>query len=123
MQYKFLRFPGGKTKAVTFSYDDGAESDIRLADVLTKHGLKGTFNLNSSKLLSGDGLSVGEIKMHLLDAGHEIAVHGEFHKALGLCSPLDGIKDVLNCRLKLEKTFGRIIRGMAYADSGIHNIQ
>lgn len=123
MQYKFLRFPEGKTKAVTFSYDDGAESDIRLADTLTKHALKGTFNLNSSKLLSGDGLSVEEIKMHLLDAGHEIAVHGEFHKALGLCSPLDGIKDVLNCRLKLEKTFGRIIRGMAYADSGICNIQ
>lgn len=123
MQYKILRFPGGKTKAVTFSYDDGSKSDIRLADTLTKYGVKGTFNLNSSNLHSGNYMSVEEIKTHLLDVGHEIAVHGEFHKALGLCSPLEGIRDVLNCRLELEKTFGRIIRGMAYADSGIRNMQ
>ena len=24
MRYQFLRFPGGKPKAVTFSYDDGS---------------------------------------------------------------------------------------------------
>lgn len=126
MLYKFLRFPGGKTKAVTFSYDDGAKADIRLADTLTRYGMKGTFNLNSNRLnivFSENNITEEEIKTHLLDAGHEIAVHGEFHKALGLCSPLDGIRDVLNCRLELEKTFGRIIRGMAYADSGISSIQ
>lgn len=67
MQYKILRFPGGKTKAVTFSYDDGSKSDIRLADTLTKYGLKGTFNLNSSNLHSENYMSVEEIKTHLLD--------------------------------------------------------
>lgn len=30
MRYRFLRFPGGKDKAVTFSYDDGFRYDIRL---------------------------------------------------------------------------------------------
>lgn len=123
MQYKFLRFPGGKIKAVTFSYDDGAKSDIRLANMLTRYGLKGTFNLNSSNLCSEIGISKEEIKTYLLNAGHEIAVHGEFHKALGLCSTLDGIRDIMNCRLELEKTFGKIIRGMAYADSGIRYMQ
>ena len=123
MQYKFLRFPEGKTKAVTFSYDDGVKADIQLADTLTKYKLKGTFNLNSCNFNSQKHLSVDEINSHILDAGHEVAVHGEFHKALGLCSPIEGIRDVLNCRLELEKTFGRIIRGMAYADSGIRNIQ
>ena len=123
MYYRHLRFPEGKAKAVTFSYDDGVKADIRLANTLTRYGLKGTFNLNSFNLNSESNLSVEEIKTHLLDAGHEIAVHGEFHKALGLCTPLEGIQDVLNCRLTLEKTFGRIIRGMAYADSGIRNMQ
>ena len=123
MKYKFLRFPDGKTKAVTFSYDDGMKADIRLADTLTKYGLKGTFNLNSCNFKSKNYVSVEEIKNHMLEAGHEIAVHGEYHKALGLCSPLEGIKDVLNCRLDMEKTFGKIIRGMAYADSGIRNMQ
>ena len=120
MKYTFLRFPEGKTKAVTFSYDDGVKADLRLADTLTKYGLKGTFNLNSCNFNTQKHLTIDEIKSHMLDAGHEIAVHGEFHKALGLCSPLEGIKDVLNCRLEIEKTFGKIIRGMAYP-YGTHN--
>lgn len=29
MRYRFLRFPGGKTKAVTYSYDDGCQEEIQ----------------------------------------------------------------------------------------------
>ena len=47
MNYRFLRFPGGKAKAVTFSYDDGCRHDIRLARKLTEHGIRCTFNINS----------------------------------------------------------------------------
>ena len=43
-------YPGGKHKALTFSYDDGQIFDIRLAEILRSHGLKGTFNLNSGTL-------------------------------------------------------------------------
>ena len=43
----FLRYPGGLTKALTFSYDDGVEQDMRLVKLLDDHGVKGTFNLNS----------------------------------------------------------------------------
>ena len=42
-----MRFPGGLAKALTFSYDDGVEQDIRLVEILDKYGMKGTFNLNS----------------------------------------------------------------------------
>lgn len=38
-----------KLKAVTFSFDDGVEQDKRVIEILDKYGLKGTFNLNSSK--------------------------------------------------------------------------
>lgn len=31
---KWLRFPGGKTKALTFSYDGGVTADKRLVDIL-----------------------------------------------------------------------------------------
>ena len=47
MQYRFLRYPGGKGKAVTLSYDDGCRDDIRLAKTLTAYGIRCTFNLNS----------------------------------------------------------------------------
>jgi peptidoglycan/xylan/chitin deacetylase (PgdA/CDA1 family) len=124
-RYFLLRFPEGKPKAVTFSYDDGCENDPRFAETLTKHNLKGTFNINSGHIWGNDSWRIGveDIKKYILDNGHEIAVHGEYHKAPGIVSGASGIKDVLNCRLQLEKTFGMIIRGMAYPDSGIRVMQ
>lgn len=122
MKYRFLRFPEGKTKAVTFSYDDGCRDDLRLAEVLDAYGLKGTFNIPSGTIAEESGgwnLTEQEIREHILNKGHEVATHGQWHKAMGLVRPMDGIKDVLNCRLELEKRFGGIIRGMAYSDSGI----
>ena len=118
MDYRYLRFPEGKGKAVTLSYDDGSIHDLRLSEIINCYGLKCTFNLNSDRLLSGKGLTVEQAKGLLAD-GHEVAVHGARHKAPGLVSPIDGIRDVLVCREVLEQTFGRIIRGMAYPDSGI----
>lgn len=47
MSIIFLRYPKGLTKALTLSYDDGVEQDIRLIEIMRKHGLKGTFNINS----------------------------------------------------------------------------
>ena len=119
MRYQFLRFPGGKPKAVTFSYDDGCIEDIRFSQILTKHKLKGTFNLNCDVLRKGSGLSQADVEEHLLANGHEIAVHGQLHRAEGGLRPIEGIRDVLECRLELEEKYGRIIRGMAFPDFGI----
>lgn len=119
IRYAFLRFPGGKFKAVTFSYDDGCRQDLRFSQILSRYGMKGTFNLNSDEMRKGTGLSTEEVKEYLLDKGHEVAVHGYNHRALGLQRPIEGIRDVLDCRLELEEKYGRIVRGMAYPDSGI----
>lgn len=119
MRYRFLRFPGGKEKAVTLSYDDGVKEDLRLSDVITEHGIKCTFNLNSSKFYSDAYVTENDVKEYFLDRGHEIAVHGAYHRAEGALRPIEGIKEVLDCRLELEKRFDIIIRGMAYPDSGI----
>lgn len=43
----FMRFPGGKSKALTLSYDDGVEQDARLIDILDKYQIKCTFNINT----------------------------------------------------------------------------
>jgi len=118
MPYRFLRFPGGKCKAVTLSYDDGATEDIPFLEIINRYGLKCTFNLNSRSFLAGKGISVQDAK-DMLAAGHEVAVHGAEHLAEGLLSPLDGIREVLHCREELEQALGTIIRGMAYPDSGI----
>ncbi len=121
MKYRFLRFPEGKLKALTLSYDDGVRADLRLAALCDRYGVKCTFNINSERMNrnDGDGLNAEELKTHMLDQGHEVAVHGERHAAPGIAIPVQGIADVLNCRLQLEKAFGRMIRGMAYPDSGV----
>lgn len=119
MKYFFLRFPEGKLKAVTLSYDDGVRDDLHLAEILNAYGMRGTFNINSAFIGRNTNLVAEEIQKYLLDAGHEVAVHGERHMAPGIVTPARGMMDVLNCRLTLENTFGRIIRGMAYPDTGI----
>lgn len=122
MRYRFLRFPGGLYKAVTLSYDDGCKDDIRFSETICAHGLKCTFNINSGFIAEKEGdwhLTREQIKKYLIDTGNEIAVHGKYHRALGKVTPVDGIRDVLECRTELEQEFGMIIRGMAYPDSGI----
>ena len=121
MRYRFLRFPEGRIKAVTLSYDDGCSQDIRFAETIGKHGLKCTFNINSGMLGKGNRLTADKIR-ELYNTGHEIAVHGKLHIASGAASPIDCIKDALFCRMELEEEFDTIIRGMAYPDSGIRNI-
>ena len=116
MRYQFLRFPNGKAKAVTLSYDDGCADDIRFSDTITKAGFKCTFNLNTAV---NQALSTEQIKEKFLDRGHEIAVHGAYHIAPGNVRSIVGIRDVLDCRLALEERFGIIVRGMAYPDTGI----
>ena len=121
MRYRFLRFPGDKLKAVTFSFDDGCREDIKLAALLDSYNCRCTFNVNSGFIKNPGNkfLNFDEVKKYLSDTHHEIAVHGDKHRAPGVNTPIDIIQDVLDCRKQLENMFGKIIRGMAYPDSGI----
>lgn len=112
MKYKFMRFPGGLAKAMTLSYDDGAPADRRMIEILNRYSLKCTFNL-----------SYCDEQTASIYEGHEIALHTAYHAAPGKLSVADGIKNVLDCKLTLEKGLGRIVRGMAYPDSGITSFQ
>ena len=118
MKSTFMRYPEGKAKAVTFSYDDGVMQDKRLSETFNKYGMKGTFNFNSQNFKKPN-FSKEEIQEYFISKGHEIAVHGAYHRANGNLRAIDGIRDVLDCRLELEERCDCIIRGMAYPDTGI----
>lgn len=49
MRTVFMRYPDGKAKAVTFSYDDGVPQDKRLSEIFTKYSIKATFNFNNNR--------------------------------------------------------------------------
>ena len=96
MRYRFLRFPEGKAKAVTLSYDDGVRQDIRFARIVEAYGLKCTFNINSGMFgekPTDRRLTADEIKTNLLDKGHEVAVHGRLHRAPGVCRPVEVMQE------------------------------
>ena len=121
MRSVFMRYPNGKAKAVTFSYDDGVPQDKRLAELFDRYGMKATFNFNCERLRKTNFTSE-QIKEYFLSKGHEIAVHGAYHRANGNTRAIEGIRDVLDCRLELEDRCDRIIRGMAYPDTGIRHM-
>ena len=114
MKYMVLRFPDGKPKALTLSYDDGVRDDMKLAEIIGRYGIKCTFNHTGT-----EKMTKAEVEEYILSKGHEIAVHGANHRAEGRIRPIEGIRDVLDCRKCLEEKYGIIIRGMAYPDSGI----
>lgn len=120
VKYNFLRFPNGKPKAVTLSYDDGCNTDTKLIETIEKYGIKCTFNLVGSTVEKGEELSVDFIKKNILGKGHEIANHGYYHRGLDCVRPIEGIRDTLDSRLCLEKTFGIIVRGMAFPDRNVN---
>ena len=113
----FLRFPNGLSKALTLSYDDGVEADKKLLALMSQHGLKGTFNLNSG--VDGKGahnrMSKDETYKTFSACGQEIALHGAKHLFLTKVSTSRGIDEVLNDRKALEATYNCLVNGMAYA--------
>ena len=76
---RYLRFPGGKYKALTLSYDDGVYQDLRMIEILKKHGIKCTFNLNAGLLGTGSRLSKEQILENYTEDMFEIACHGYTH--------------------------------------------
>lgn len=117
-----MRYPGGKAKALTLSYDDGVFEDVRLIDIMTRHGLKGTFNLNAGHMNAAkkpaeshrERLNAEQARALYRPSGNEVAVHGYTHPHLEELTRERMTYEILMDRLGLEELTGEIVRGMAY---------
>ena len=120
----YMRFPDGKTKALTLSYDDGVEQDIHLVEIMKRNGLKGTFNLNSG-IYTPEGYTYPEGTIHrrmtrkqcvdlFKDSEMEVAAHSLTHPFLEKLPNANCNYEVLQDRINLEKDFDVVVRGMAY---------
>ncbi|MGN0817513.1 MAG: polysaccharide deacetylase family protein [Candidatus Coproplasma sp.] len=118
---KFMRFPEGLSKAITFSYDDGIKADLRLMKIFEEYGLKGTFNLNS-ELFDCENwhgrMDEEQTYNAFVNTPHEVALHGARHIFLNKVPLPEAVKEVGENRVWLENKFERIIEGMAYAYNG-----
>lgn len=124
MNHLRMRFPDGLGKAFTMSYDDGVEQDIRLIQIMRENGVKGTFNLNSGLYApEGTVYPAGQVHRRMTErqclaayvgSDIEVAVHASTHAFLEAVPTATAMMEVISDRTKLEKDFGRIVRGMAY---------
>jgi peptidoglycan/xylan/chitin deacetylase (PgdA/CDA1 family) len=117
--YSFsLRFPGGKRRAMTFSYDDGIPADLRLIELMKKYGVKGTFNINTNHYEKGDEpenrLTKNQIKAIADDPQFEIACHGHRHPYYTYLPQATVTNDILTNRKATEEITNKIVRGFAY---------
>jgi hypothetical protein len=119
-----MNFPNHLEKALTLSYDDAVEQDIRLISILDKHGIKGTFNINTGSFApEGTVFEPGRIHRRMTEAasvnlyknsGHEVAVHALTHPYLEKLPSNVVAYEVIEDRHNIERLFGTITRGMAY---------
>ncbi len=122
--YVYMRFPQGKTKALTLSYDDGVEQDECLIELMKRYGFKGTFNVSYGNICPPDRIyepgrihrcmTLEKMKKAYDWDGVEVAIHGSHHPYLDRLVPSVAMQEICNDRLGLEQEFGRIVRGMAY---------
>ncbi len=116
----FLRFPEGKAKALTFSYDDGVFNDIRLCEIFKKYNMKATFNLNGGlfgekgKTDSSTRLTEETVKELYSNDLFEVACHGFTHPWLNKCAEAVAFNEMVHDRLALEKVFDKEVHGFAY---------
>lgn len=120
---KYMRFPEGKAKALTFSYDDGVAADRHLLEIFKKYGMRGTFNLNNLLFDAQcwhDRMNEEDMLNTFGNCGQEIALHGARHLFLSKVTLPEVVKEVADNRAYLEEKFNRIVRGMAYAYGSVN---
>lgn len=111
MKFDIL-FPEGKTKACTFSYDDGQIFDRRLAALFDAYQLKATFHLNSGSI--GRDSYVGWDELKEIYKNHEVSCHGYSHPYFTQLSKGSIVEEILEDKKCLEAAVKYPVRGMSY---------
>lgn len=109
---QFHVYPGGKKRIVTFSYDDGHDTDIRLIELFNKYSVKSTFHLNSDMYVGKTEEELVKIKERY--EGHEASCHTVKHGWPTRMPSQSLIGEVIEDRRRLEKIFGYPVVGMSY---------
>ena len=122
-----MRYPEGRAKAFTMSYDDGYYQDVRLVEIMNKNGLKGTFNIGAGRIAKTDAtrggelLSAKQIKELYVPNGHEVAAHSYSHPVL-VDLPTENVTyEYIRDKAILEDITGTIVRGSAYPYSNYND--
>ena len=118
----YMKLKDGKSKVLTFSYDDCVIQDSRLIDIFNANKLKATFNINTGLYFPEDAqrqslrgrMKLSEAKRLYSGSEHEVAVHGLTHLHLEKLQAPQVLMEILEDRQNIESQYHTLARGMAY---------
>src|SRR5215471_1846458 len=103
---------------ITTSWDDGHPSDLRVAALLEKHGLSGTFYVPSANLEGRPVMRSTEVAQ--LGRQFEVGGHTRDHVTLTDLPPRLAANQIVANKQWLEDVLGHEVCGFAYV-RGLHN--
>jgi len=104
---------------VSTSWDDGDRSDLRVAEMLSMHGLAGTFYVPLEPFRAGPQLKVQEIR-DLAAESFEIGGHTVSHRSLTELTYQEQAREVLECKRILEDRLGSEIKSFCYPNGKLN---
>ena len=129
-----MRWPEGRVHAFSMSYDDGRMEDNRLAALMRRNGIRGTFNINTGVYWPEDASDPENRPLHrkmrrseMLRFAEEyrdtaeIAVHARTHKNLVTLTLPQIVDELIADRVAIEEDYGVICRGMAYPYGNVNS--
>lgn len=130
MKQCYMRFPEGKKKAFTISYDDNITQDERLIHKMEEYNIKGTFNIIPGWFSKEeDGIPEDETYINVTQEKAlsiydnplvEVANHGFDHQKSTSLPTVQLMDDIVACRKMLEEMYQRLVTGYAYP-YGLYN--
>ena len=113
VDWKFT-YPGGKLKAVTFSYDDGVIEDRELIKIFDRYNIKATFNLSLGKAVKKPERFIQPAEAKGLYKNHEIASHGFLHRTMFLLKDSGLDSEISDNQKAIAEVTGAEPPGFAY---------
>lgn len=96
----------------TMSWDDGHPADLRVAEMMARHGIKGTFYV---PIQNREGLPVMSLdSLRQLASLHEIGSHTYSHCYLNTLSTGEAQREISSGKAALENMLGQSVTGFCY---------
>ncbi len=96
---------------VTTSWDDGHPLDLKLADLLDKYGVKGTFYV---PIRNSEQEVMTPQQMKLLATKHELGGHTVNHIYLNTLGDESAKHEIMDCKPMLEDIIGKKVEAFCY---------
>jgi peptidoglycan/xylan/chitin deacetylase (PgdA/CDA1 family) len=109
-----------KRVIVTTSWDDGHKLDFKLAELMKKYNLTGTFYISPEDREIPKEYRLTDEEIIKLSDGFEIGAHTQTHPRLSTISDAEAEKEIVDSKKYLEKVLGKTVNSFCYP-GGDHN--